>query len=176
MNIREKTLVAGFWLALAGGAAWFGTHYFLTQAWENHAAEMRQQQTDASIAALALKFNAVTNWEASLPDRGAGGQPFSIDVSRALTGSNQQPVLIKCSLNDVFEKDGKIIASLSSVDAVNDLSLELQCNPGQLATFTGTNQLASFAVLARCHEVQRMNGDGNGFSVKGELLDAIQLP
>jgi hypothetical protein len=79
-------------------------------------------------------------------------------------------------LNDVFEKDGKIIASLSSVDAVNDLSLELQCNPGQLATFTGTNQLASFAVLARCHEVQRMNGDGNGFSVKGELLDAIQLP
>jgi hypothetical protein len=165
-----------FWLAVIGGGAWYLTHYFLTQAREHHIAEIRQQQKDASIVALALKYNAVTNWEASLPDRGAGEQPFSIDVARALIGSNQQPVLIECNLDDIVEKDGKIIAGLSSVDTVNSLSLKLECSPGQLTIFTGTNQLLSFVVVARCHEVQRLPGDDEGFSVKGELLEAIPLP
>lgn len=144
---------------------------------------MRQQQTDASIATLALKYNAVTNWEATLPDRG-GAQPFSIDVSRALNisanpydaldGTNR-PVLIKCNVNDIFEKDGKIIASLSSADTTNNLSLELQCSPAQATTFASTNQFLSFAVIARCQEVKRLSGDDEGFLVKGELLDAVQL-
>lgn len=174
------------WLIIIGlvgivVAAWYFIHQHQTQARENHAAEMRQQQTDASIAALALKYNAVTNWESSLPDRG-GSQPFSIDVSRALSAdtdnvlpSDQRPVLVKCNVNDIFEKDGKIIASLSSADTTNNLSLELQCNPVQAATFASTNQISSFAVVFKCQDVKRLSGDDEGFLVKGELLDAVQL-
>ena len=33
-----------------------------------------------------------------------------------------------------------------------------------------------FAVIAQCHDVQRLPGDTDGFSVQGELLDAVQLP
>lgn len=168
-------------LAVIGGAAWFAIHYFQTQAREHHAAEIQQQQTDARIATLVLKYNAVTNWEASLPDRG-GAQPFSIDVSSALIRDDvpewaRQPVLIKCNVNDIFEKDGKIIASLSSVDTTNSLSLELQCSLVQAKVLDSTNQLSSFAVVFKCQEAQRLSSsDGEGFSVKGELLDVVQMP
>ena len=163
------------WLAVLSGGARYGIHYFQTQARERRAAEIQQQQTDANIAALALKYNAITNWTATLPDRGSS-EHFSIDVSRALTGSNQQPVLIECNLDDIVEKDGKIITSLSSVDTVNSLSLQLECSPSQLKILTGTNQPSSFAVVARCHEVQRLTGDDAGFLVRGELLEAMRLP
>jgi len=114
-----------------------------------------------------------------------GAQPFSIDVSRALNipanlldavfdGTNR-PVLIKVNVNDIFEKNGKIIASLSSADTTNNLSLELQCSPAQAITFASTNQDLSFVVIARCQQVKRLSGDDNGFLVKGELLDAVQL-
>lgn len=176
------------WLIIIGligiaVAAWYFIHQHQAQVREDHAVEMQQQQTDASIAALALKYNAVTNWEASLPDRG-GAQPFSIDVSRALNiltnpfdafDGTYRPVLIKCNVNDIFEKNGKIIASLSSADTTNNLSLELQCNPVQAATFASTNQISSFAVVFKCQEVKRLSGDDEGFLVKGELLDAVQL-
>jgi|SRR5665213_2630531 len=175
-----------FFVAVIGCGVWYLINYFSTQAREKHATEMRQQQTDASIAALALKYNAVTNWEALLPDRG-GAQPFSIDVSSALISSESgkddplgietKPVLIKCTINDIFKKDGKIIASLSSADTTNSLSLELQCSPAKAITFY-TNQLSIFfAVVFKCQEAQRLSSsDGDGFSVKGELLDVVQLP
>jgi hypothetical protein len=172
----KTTLTWLFWLAvIGGGVAWYFIHQHQTQKREQRAAEIQKQQTDASIAALTLKYSAVTNWEASLPDRGAQ-EHFSIDVSRALIGSNQEPVFLVCFLKDIVEKDRRIIARLSSVDIVISLSLELECSPGQSKVFTGTNQLTSFGVIARCHEVQRLSGDDEGFSVKGELLDAIQLP
>jgi hypothetical protein len=178
------------WLIIIGligivVAAWYFIHQHQTQAREKHAAEIRQQQTDACIAALALKYNAVTNWEVSLPDRD-GAQPFSIDISRALIrsesgrgdslGIETKPVLIKCNVNDIFEKNGKIIASLLSADTANSLSLELQCSPAQVITLASTNQLLSFAVVFKCQEVKRLSGDGEGFFIKGELLDAVQLP
>ena len=166
-------------LTVIGCGIWYLINNFRTQSREKHAAEMRQQQTDARVTALALKYNAITNWEASLPDRG-GAQPFSIDVATALIRDDvppweRQSVLIKCNLTDVFEQNGKFFISLSSADALNGLSLELQCNPDQLKVFTSTNGFSSFAVVARCHEVQRLPGDEAGFSVKGELLDALQL-
>lgn len=171
------------WLTVIGGVAWYFIHQHQTQAREDHAAEMRQQQTDASIAALALKYNAVTNWESSLPDRG-GAPPFSIDVSSALIrsesgkddplGIETKPVLIKCNVNDILKKNGKIIASLLSADTTNNLSLEFQCSQAQVKTFTCTNQL-SFAVIFKCQEVKRLSGDDEGFFVKGELLDVVQL-
>lgn len=183
-RIDWGTVASGlFILAVIGGVAWYFMHQHQTQVREQRTAEIKQQQKDASIAALALKYNAVTNWESSLPDRG-GAQPFSIDISRALNipanpydaldGTNR-PVLIKCNINDIFEKDGKLIASLSSADTINNLSLELQCNPAQAITFASTNQFLSFAVIARCQKVKRLSGDDNGFLVKGELLDAVQL-
>jgi hypothetical protein len=165
-----------FWLAvIGGGVTWYFMHQHQTQVREQRAAEIQKQQTDTSIAALTLKYNAITNWTATLPDRGFG-EHYSIDIARALIGSNQQPVLVRCHLEDIAEKDGKIIASLSTVDAVSSLSLQLECSPGQLETFTGTNQISSFAVVARCREVQRLSEEDGGFSVKGELLDALRLP
>jgi hypothetical protein len=165
-----------FWLAVIGGVGWYVIHHRRAQAKEHDVAEIRQQQTDASVAALVLQYHAVTNWTTGLPDRGFG-EHYSIDIARALIGSNQQPVLVKCHLEDIAEKDGNIIASFSSRDAnVYDLSLQLQCSPEQVITLTSTNQLTRFAVIARCHEVQRLSGEDGGFSVKGELLDTIQLP
>jgi len=168
------------WLAVIGGGAWGLIYSHQANVREQRAAEIRQQQTDASIAALALKYNAVTNWESSLPDRG-GAQPFSFEVLRALYGSNQQAVLIKCNVNDIFlntddTNNVKFIVSLSSADTTNNLSLELQCSPVQAATFASTNQISSFAAVFKCQDAKRLSGDNEGFLVKGELLEAIQLP
>jgi hypothetical protein len=176
-----------FWLAvIGGGVAWFFIHQHQTQAREHRAAEFQQQQKDASIAALALKYDAITNWAVALPYRGFG-RHFSIDVSRALIRSasgkddplriETRPVLVMCGLRDIADKDGKIIASFSYWERnVQEFSLELQCSPKQLKSFTGTNEYSQFVVVARCREVQRLSGDSEGFSVKGELLDAIELP
>jgi hypothetical protein len=177
---RMEWGTVGGWLlllAVIGGVAWYLISAHLAAVRNQRAAEIKQQQQAADITALVLRYNAVTNWQESLPDRGLGQQPFSIDVSRALIGRHQQPVLIECNLNDVFEKDGRIVASLSSTrGGAYDLSLELQCNPEQVKTFTGLKEYSHFAVVARCHEVQRLSGEDGGFSVKGELLDAIKLP
>jgi hypothetical protein len=163
-------------LALVGVGAWYFISNHLATVKEKNAAKIQHNKRRADIAALVLKYNAVNNWEASLPDRSAGTQPFSIDVSRALVGSNQQPVLVECFLDNIVEKDGKIFVSLSSVDPVNNLSFELQCYPDKLQTFTDAKSFSTFAVIARCHEVQRLTGDTDGFLVKGELLDVVQLP
>jgi hypothetical protein len=185
---RVEWGTVGGWLlflAVAGGVAWYFIHQHRAHVKEQHVAEIQQQKIDASIAALTLRYKAVTNWAAALPDRGFG-EHFSIDVSRALIRSasgkddplriETRPVLVKCHLKDIAEKDAKIIASFSSLDAdAPDLSLELQCNPEQLKSFTGTNELSQFAVIARCHDVQRLGGDVEGFSVKGELLEVISL-
>ena len=172
----NKIYIWIFWIALAGGVAWYFLHQHQKQVKEQRATEIQHREADTRIVALALKYNAVTNWESSLPVRGGGEQPFSIDVSRAMLGSNQQPVLVKCNVRDVFEKDGKIIASLSSMDTANSLSLELQCNPVQSKIFTNTNQFADFGVVFKCQEVHRLSGGDDGFAVKGELLDVVQMP
>lgn len=205
MNIREKILAWGFWVALAGGVAWYFLHLHQTQVREQRAAEIRQQQKDASIAALALKYIAVTNWEAALPDRGAVGQTFSIEISRALIQSNGQPVLIIMDLKDVAENKGSCTALFGKDDISNgtfQLSVELKCTQeqaSQLLKTTGNNLFQKYAVVARCEEVVRpkfkvsfggvsSSEDGEYSSpivlddssdvilVKGEYLEAIRLP
>lgn len=143
-----------------------------------HVAEIR-------MATLALRYNSITNWMAALPGGDYGMQLSALEVSRALIRSNQQPVLIReCYLDEVVERDGTITASLWSMEAgvVNFLTLELQCSPDQVKTFTSSKRLSknggagSFAVIARCHEVQRLAGEVGEFLARGELLDAVKLP
>jgi hypothetical protein len=187
-----------FWLAVIGGVAWYFAHQHQTQAREHHGAEIRQQQKDASITALALKYNAATNWEASLPDRGVG-QSFSIDVLRALIQSNGQPVLIIMDLEDVEENSGSYTAWFGKDDITNktfQLSVELKCTQeraSQLLKKSDNNFPKTYAVVARLDKVQRprirVRGSGEGedsrveidsssymFIAHGELLDAVQLP
>lgn len=164
------------WPILFGCAGWYLISTHMATVRQRQAAETKQQLTDASLAALAVKYNAVTNWAASLPSRGLGAEPFSIDISKALIGSGQQPVLVECYLNDIVENNGKIIANLSRMEAGVDLAFEFQCSSEQVKTFTGAKKFSSFAIVARCHEVQRLSGEESKFSVKGELLDAVQLP
>jgi hypothetical protein len=180
-------------VAVIGGGAWYLINNFRTQSRENHATETRQQQTDASIAALALKYNAVTNWAAALSNR-----VFSIDVSRALIRSNGQPVLIKMDLKDVAENNGGYTALFGKDDITNgtfQLSVELKCTQeqaNQLLKKTDSGYFQTYAVVARFDKVVRpkfqMTGSFDGedasieldaspdvFLVKGELLDAIRL-
>jgi len=184
-----------FWLAVIGGAAWYFMHRHQTQG----TAETQQQQKDAGITALALKYNAVTNWEAALPDRGGSAQLFSLDVSRALIHSNGQPVLIIMDLTDVQDNGGIYSAVFSKDDFSNGtflLNLGLNCTPGQandLLKKSGANFSQTYAVVVRLDEVRRprirlrVGGDGEGerveidsdsiaFFGRGELLDAVQLP
>jgi hypothetical protein len=167
-----------FWLVvIGGGAAWYLTHYFLAQARERRAVEIQQQQTAASIAALAFKYNAVTNWAVALTNRDSSDL-FSIEVSRALIRSDRLPVLVKCDLIDIGEDGGQIIASFSVLEmSIFNLSLDLQCSPDQLKHLTGTKRYTRFATIVRCDQVRRGSSeDSEGFSFKGELLDAVQLP
>ena len=184
-----------FWLAVIGGVVWYVTSNRLAveskRRAERQAAETERLQTDTSLAMLALKFNAVTNWGALLPQQSL--RPFTLDISRALVRSNHQPMLVKCDLIDLFERDGKIFANFSAREASVRLSLELQCSPDQLKSFTGSNEFSEFAVVARFDSVVRpkfqVNGNLDGedsiieldvssdvFQVKGELLDALRLP
>jgi hypothetical protein len=187
-----------FGLAVIGGVVWYFIHQHQTQAREDHAVVMRQQQTDASIAALTLKYNAVTNWEASLPDRGAG-QPYSIDVSRALIQSNGQPVLITMVLADVEEENGSFTAWFVKDDITNGtfkLYVYLKCTQEQANHFlekTGNDFSKTYAVIARLDEVGRpslkVSGSGEGedsnvdidtstgiYFAFGKLLEVIRLP
>ena len=187
-------------LAVIGCGVWYLINNFRTQARENHAAEMRQQQKYASFAALVLKYNAVTNWASSLSSRG-----FSIDVSRALIQSNGQPVLIIMELKDVAENKGGCTALFGKDDlpsATYQLSVELKCTPeqaGQLLKTPDNIFPQKFAVVARCEEVIRpkfkvsfggvsssedgvesspivLDDSSDVILVKGEFLDAVQLP
>jgi hypothetical protein len=189
-------------LALVGVGAWYFMHGHLAKVRDQHIAEIRQQirqqQTDASIAAVALKYNAVNNWSAALPYRSLGGA-FSIDVSRALIRSNGQPVLMVLKLEDVAENNTGYTV-LFHMDDVNNgmfqLSVELRCTQeraNQLLKLTGNDSFQKYAVVARFDEIARpkfkVSGVGGGeessvelddasdvFFAKGELLDAVQLP
>ena len=202
MKIKLTWLI---WLALIGGGAW-GLIYsrqanLREQRTEQRNAEIRQKQKDASIAALALKYNAVTNWEASLPAPDAG-EPFSIEVSSALIRSNGQPVLLELDLADVAGKNSSYTAQFSQFYLTNlsiQLSVELQCTVEQvkqLVAMRETNGIQC-AVVARFTEVSRpkfkltgsVSGSGEDadlsvelddspdvFLARGELLDVVQLP
>jgi hypothetical protein len=202
--VRRWRIDWGSWLcvlALVGVGAWY-LHGHLAKVREQHVTEfrqqIRQQQTHASIAALALKYNAVTNWSAALPDRRIG-EAFSIDVSRALIRSNGQPVLIIMNLEDVAENNGGYTALFGKDDikkGMFQLSVELRCTQeraNQLLKTTDNDFFQTYAVVARFDEVARpkfrVSGIGGGedssveldnssdvFLVKGELLDAVQLP
>jgi hypothetical protein len=105
-----------FWLAAIGCVVWYVLHQHQTQVKEQRAAEIHQEQTVASINAFALRYNAVTNWESSLPDRGIGSKPFSFEISRALILSNGQPVLITMDLEDITEEKQEIHVTRSKQD------------------------------------------------------------
>ncbi len=190
------------WLAVIGGVAWYliSTHLATVrqQQADEKAAETKQQQKDASLATLALKYNAVTNWEASLPDRGL--YSFSIDVSRALIQSNGQPVLIIMGLVDVEENSNSYTASFSkdviTTNGTFQLHVYLKCTQEQANYFlkkTGDYFSRTYAVVARLDKVERpsigVRGSGEGedsnvdidtstdiFFAFGKLLDAISLP
>jgi len=182
-----------FFVAVIGGGVWYLINNFRTQSRENHTTETRQQQTDASIAALALKYNAVTNWAAALSNR-----VFSIDVSRTLIRSNGQPDLIIMDLKDIAENNGGYTALFGKDYVTNEtfsLSVELKCTLKQANQFlkqTDSNFFQTYAVVARFDKVVRpkfqMSGSFDGedasieldaspdvFLVKGELLEAIRL-
>jgi hypothetical protein len=163
-------------LVVLGFAVWYFIDTHQTQARQKHAAEIRQEQMGAIFATLTSKYNATTNWEASLPDRGIGSHALSIDVSQALIGDNQRPVLFECVLDDIVQKDGKTIAKLLPLDpkVIID-NFALQCSPEQVKKFTDAKGDLFFAV-ARCHQVQRTASDDGSFSVEGDLLDVVQLP
>lgn len=189
-------------LALVGVGAWYFVSNHLAKAREENAAKIQQQKRQADrraeIAALALKYNAATNWLAALPNRRLG-EAFSIDVSRALIRPNGQPVLIKMNLVDVAENNGGYTALFGKDDIKNgmfQLSVELKCTrelADQLLKKTDNDFFQKYAVIARFDEVVRpkfkVSGVGSGedssielddssdvFLVKGELLDAVQLP
>ncbi len=142
------------------------------------AEEAKQQQIAASIVAFAVKYNAVTNCEDSLQKQDSGAARFSIEISRALIRSDHRPLLVQCRLNDIVEKDGKIIASLSSEEmSTGNLRFELQCNLELSKSLTAAKMFSRFAVVAKPLEVKKISGDSEEwFSVKGELVDALQLP
>ena len=66
-------------LVVLGIAVWYFIDTHQAKTSENRAADLREQQRDAAIAAIASKYNAVTNLEAKLPNQGLGPQ-LSIDV------------------------------------------------------------------------------------------------
>jgi hypothetical protein len=195
----KTTLTWLFWLAIiGGGVAWYFMHQHQTQVGEQRAIELGQRK-DASIAALALKYSAVTNWTTTLVDRGVGGRPFSIEVTRALIRSNGQPVLIMMGLRDVAENNGGYTALFGEYGVANgsfQLSSELRCTQeqaNQLLKTPDDSLFQRYAVVARFDKLVRptfkVNGIGSGedssielddssavFLVKGELLEAIRLP
>ena len=191
------------WLAVISGAALYLINIHLATVRQQQAAdkagETKQQEKDAGLALLALRYNAITNWETSLPDRGAN-EPFSIDVSRALIRSNGQPVLIITDLVDVEENTNSYTASFEkyviTTNGTLDLYVYLRCTQEQANHFlekTGKDVSRTYAVVARLDEVGRpslkVSGSREGedsnvdidtstgiYFAFGKLLDAISLP
>ncbi len=190
------------WLAVIGGVAWYLISIHMATGRQQQAAEKvaetKQQQKDASLAALASKYNAVTNWEALMPNRGL--HTFSIDVSRALIQSNGQPVMTIMGLVDVEENSNSYTASFRedviTTNGFFQLYAYLKCTQEQANYFlknTGNDFSKEYAVIAHLDEVGRpslkLSGSREGedsnidvdsstgiYLAFGKLLDAISLP
>ena len=63
-------------LALVGVGAWYFISNHLATVREKNAAKIQHNKRRADIAALVLKYSAIKNWEASLPNRSAGRSLF----------------------------------------------------------------------------------------------------
>ena len=170
-----KNKIAGlFWVVIiVGGAVWFLSDYLRqchNQQQATLAAFQKEHNFAASVAALALKYNAVTNWESSMSDRGHG--PFSIDLSRALIPTNGQPLLVVMTLLDIEENNGIYTAYFSKDDNTNNmltLAVHLKCTEEQsnyLLKRVSKDSTDTFAVVARFNKVYmprfRMRGPNEG--------------
>jgi hypothetical protein len=207
-KIKTKFLTLLFWLAAIGGVAWYFTQRYRGQLEEQkwqHNVEIQQQQKDDSIAALALKYNAGTNWATSLPDRGYGNF-FTVDVANALIRKNGQFVAIMVELEDMSDKDGAFTAQFFVLPSHNQLAgsyknlpihLSLLCSKKQaeiLLKIDPDNHAFGkrFAVVAKVESVSRPafevenaeTGDSYQidfsstpyvFFAKGQLVDVIPL-
>ena len=162
-------------LVVLGIAVWYFIDTHQAKTSENRAADLREQQRDAAIAAIASKYNAVTNLEAKLPNQGLGPQ-LSIDVSRALVGDDKQSVLFICILDDIRNEDGKNFAELIPLEPPIIHTLTLACSPEQATTLDSATGKPVFAVIARCHQVKRTSDDDETFVATGEMLDVLCLP
>jgi hypothetical protein len=160
-----------FWLAVIFGVAWYFMHQHQTQVEEQRAAEIReqqfaikQQQKDASIAALALKYNAATNWEKNLPRHGATSAVFSVDVQKALTSAS--PIIFTAHLHDVAmatngmpyaEFTQKYNRAKSATDPDFELILSIQLTDEQAQKILNTPQdvfLDEYAVVAKISKIE----------------------
>jgi hypothetical protein len=146
-----KTILAWFfWLAVIGGVAWYFIHQHLTQVREQHTIEIRQQQKDASIAALALKYNAAQDWENLLTNKTS---VFKIDVQDAFLNKST-PFEFTGTLEDVGREGGHIVADFTvHTGALISLSLRLICSDDQRKVLT--HKGARYAIIANIQKVMK---------------------
>ena len=113
------------------------------------------------ITSLAARHEAAFDWFSSLPDRGTFATPFTLDITRALVRSNQQPVLLEVELRDVASKNGAPLAIFSEYYLTNkffiNLDASLTCSPEQAERLMKVSSQSPlrFAIVARIHAVSR---------------------
>lgn len=142
--------------------------YFLGKRQKEQSTESARKTVEAAsetrvskIKALAARHEAVYDWLSSLPARGNFVTPFTLDVTRALVRSNQQPVLLEVKLLDVARKNGALFAAFSGYYFTNarfiNLDVSLTCSPEQAERLmkVSTQSQLRLAVVARIHAVSR---------------------
>jgi hypothetical protein len=144
-----------FWLAVIGGAAWYFLHQHQSQVREHRTAQIRQQQKDASIVALALKYNASQDWQKTLTNKTA---LFTVDVQDALLNKSA-PLEFTGDLVDIRRDGGRIVADFTVHTAAGFLLwLRLICTEDQRKILTDKD--ARYAIIADIQKVLKQ-GDLN---------------
>ena len=183
------TVAGGIYMSKRSRTEKLTAHKAKTEAAKNDQAK--------NVANLAIKNSADAEWESRIPERGAIGYPFTVDVEAALIPSNNVPVLVETELIDIARHgDGYVarFSEFSSTKAFFQLHLELDCTSEQVAELLSAKDgaLSRFAVIARIRRVFRptfqLTGEGiheeygvqietnpDTFIAKGECVEFLPV-
>lgn len=147
----------------------------------------------AQLIALASRHQACVDWMQSLPEGRSPGGFFTIDVTKALVRTNEQPVALIAELEDLSESNGVQTACFYMLPILpfeihTDVSLRLflRCTAEQADTLMKASTQKrflgqQFALVVRIESVSRPGlagtrwGDDDTFHSKGVCIDLLPL-
>ncbi len=155
----------------------------------------KRLQTEASVADMAAKHNAVTNWEQSFDKKDLLGlfkSTYTVEVEDALVRTDHRPIMLFASVADVGrETNNYSVHFYNWFGAIlsADIHFVLDCTPDQVKEIMlhRTGLFEKYAIIAQVSEVKKVKlratvsaetdevvlEPSNVFIAKGRCLDLL---
>lgn len=105
-----------------------------------------QNKTRTLLSSMIARHNASIEWDKELNERTFA---FSIDVQRAIAAQQPRPLVVFCSLRDVYSRDGKgyVFAQYDSSSADVFVFFDLEARESLLRSITAAEKYDRFAFV-----------------------------